>query len=93
MVLSYLYDISRKLMSHDRRVLRYILMHTLMCCSEDRTFVSGHTDTVRDHLYEDLIVRDLGKFKLLQSQIICSVKSYTFCFHNKTPFFIIMKFL
>src|SRR5699024_7168261 len=46
MVLSYLYDISRELMSHDCRMLCYILMHTFVFGSKNSTFVCRHTDTV-----------------------------------------------
>ena len=73
MILTYFYDITGELMSHNCRMLCHVLMYPLVLCSEDRTFVSRHTDTVRHYLHQNLIIRDFRKFKLFQSQIICCV--------------------
>ena len=93
MILSHFNDISRKLMPHNGRMLRHIIMNTFVILSENGTFVSGHTDTVRHHLNQYLIIRNLRQLKLLHPQILCSMQSHAFCFHDKTPFSIITVFL
>ncbi len=89
MVLSHLHDIPRELVSHDGRVLRHVVVNPLVILTQDGALVCRHTDAVRNHLHQNLVISDLRKLKLLQSQIICSVQSHAFCFHNKYSFLII----
>lgn len=86
MVFSYLYDVSRKFMSHDGGMVRHILVDAFVAFPEDGAFISGHADTVGYDLDKDLVVCDFRKLKFIQSQVICSVQSYSFCFHNKSSF-------
>ena len=67
MILSNLYNISGEFMSHDGRMLSHVVMDTFMLFPEYRTFVGRHTDAVRNYPHQDLVIRNLRKFELLQS--------------------------
>ena len=83
MVFTHLHNITSKFMAHNSRMLCYILMYTLVFSAQNGAFVGGHTDAIRYHLYQDFIISNLRQFKLLQTEIVSTVKSYSLCFHNK----------
>ena len=68
-------------MSHDRGMIRDIVMDALMGSSQSRALVSGHADRIRHYPYQYLIILDLRKLKLLEAEVICAVESHCFCFH------------
>ena len=75
-------DIARKLVTHDGRMLGNIGMHTLVLGTKDRALVGGHTDAVGYDLDQNLIIADFRQLKGIQTQIICSMQTYSPCFHN-----------
>ena len=75
-------DITRKLVTHDGRMLGNIGMHALVLGTKDRALVGGHADAVGYDLDQDFVVTDFRQLKGIQTQIIRSMQTYSPCFHN-----------
>ena len=72
-----------ELMTHDGRMIGYIIMHALMLFAQHGAFVSGHADAVGHNLDQHFIVLDLGKFELHQPQVVRAMQAQCTGFHNK----------
>ena len=86
MVLADLNNVTRKLVSHDCRMLCDILVYTLVVCTQYSTLIRRHTDAVGYYFDENLVIGNLRKLKFLQSQVVCRMQSYASCFHSKNSF-------
>ena len=78
---AHLDDFAGKLVTDDGRLLGDIVRNALVGRSLMDGLVRGHADAVAHHPGEDLIFLQGRKLKLLQSQIVLSVKTYCFGFH------------
>ena len=81
----HLHDISGHLMPHNRRVVCHIFMNPFMLHSENRTFMGGHTYTVRNHFHQDLVLFNLWQFKFVHPKVIGPVQPDCRYFHNTLP--------
>ena len=56
-----------------------------MLHSENRTFMGGHTYTVRNHFHQDLVLFNLWQFKFVHPKVIGPVQPDCRYFHNTLP--------
>ena len=64
---TYFDNVTGKFVPHYGRMGIYILGNTLVRLTLNSTFVSGHTDTIRNNLYQNFIIFDFGKFEFFCS--------------------------
>jgi len=89
MCLAHLDDVTGKLVAHDGGVLGNVGMDALMTGAQNRALVGGHADAVRNNFDQDLVILDLRQLKGIQAQVVGSVQTNGFDFHNETLLFII----
>ncbi len=78
---AHLHDLAGEFVADDGRMLRDVAGNALVGIGLVCGLVGRHADAVAHHLGEDLILPEGRKFKLLQPQIVLSVKTYCFGFH------------
>ena len=76
------HDLAAELMADDNRILSHIVGNALVVGALDSSLVRGHADAVGNNMGQDLIVLNLGKLKLLQSQVVDTVDTNCFSLHN-----------
>ena len=79
-----LHDVAGKLMARDGRMLRRIGVDALVVGAELGHLVGGHANRVGDDLNQHLVIGDLGKLKLLQTQIHSGVEPDCLSLHRNS---------
>ena len=80
------HDLAAELMADDHGVFCHIIGNTLVVGTLNGSLVGGHADAVGNDMSQDLIVLDLGKLELFQSQVVHAIDTNCFRLHKEcTP--------
>ena len=83
-IVAYLHDLTAHLVADDYRVFRNVIGNALMGRALLNRLVSRGTDRVTDHPDQYLVSGNFRQLKFFQTDIVSTVHSNGFCFHENS---------